>query len=1051
MKNCLRGGLVAFFVCVGLSATHASAATVMKVVGGGAHTCSLNTAGAVQCWGSNTNGQLGDATTTNHSTPVTVSGLASGVTAIAAGYQHTCAVTSAGAVKCWGLNTNGQLGNSSTTLQTSPVQVSGLTSGVVAVSAGYSHTCALTSSGAVSCWGYNVYGQLGDNSTIQRLVPVPVSGLASGVTAISAGWYHTCALVGGSVQCWGYNVYGQLGDGTTTSRSTPWTVSGLSGGILGVVAGGYHACAITVASTMTCWGYNPNGQLGDGSTTNRSTPVVVGNLDGVVEAFAGAGHTCAVTFGGAMLCWGYNYYGQVGNGTNADRVSPTIVSRFPKGVASGGAGQMHTCAVTTGGGVACWGQGTDGELGDGSATTRSMPVTVSTLAGRLGSRAGALAPGLGYHSCAVSTGGAVRCWGYNGSGQLGDASTTTRNTPVSVTYWTSAAAAAAVGGSHTCILSSSGYVYCTGYNGYGQLGDGTTTSRSTASSSVPGLGTALAITAGEYHTCALTTGGAVYCWGSNGYGQLGDTTTTSRGTVAVVSGLSNGVMAIAAGGYHTCALKTNGSVWCWGYNAYGQLGNGNTTQQTSPVAVTTLTSGIAAIAAGGSHSCAVSNAGAVSCWGYNSSGQLGDNTTTQRTSPVAVSGATSDVASVTAGWSFTCALTTGGAAKCWGNNGYGQLGDNTTANKSAPITVGGLSTGVAAIAAGDSHVCGITMSGGVRCWGYNGVSSLGDGTTTSRKLPVCVKGQEARPVPGDFDGDALSDTMIYRPGAAAGSGEWWGLGSLKGYSWQYGYARVPWGGTGQVAVPGDYDGDGRMDVAVYTSSTGDWWILQSSRGNTTYLHVAWGIPGDIPVPADYDGDGRTDIGIYRPSNGDWWVLLSSLDYDWQKGYFHAQWGIATDVPVPADYDGDGRADVVVFRGGDWFGLYSTTDYQWTSGYLHVVWGGTGDTPVPGDFDGDGRADIGVYRASSGEWFAVKSSVDYQWQSGYVRVVWGAPGQVPVMGDFDGDNKADVTVYTTATGDWYGVQSANNYNWNVGFLHVAWGGGASDVPIVPPWR
>ena len=194
------------------------------------HTCALLSTGAVKCWGYNPHGQTGDGTTTTpRTTPVDVSGLSSGVTAISAFYYHTCALLSTGAVKCWGLNTFGQLGDNSQTTRLTPVDVSGLSSGVDAISAGVYHTCAVLSTGAVKCWGYNPYGQLGDNSQTNRLTPVAVSGLSSGVTAISAGYLHSCAFLStGAVKCWGGNNFGQLGDNSQTTRLTPVAVSGIS-------------------------------------------------------------------------------------------------------------------------------------------------------------------------------------------------------------------------------------------------------------------------------------------------------------------------------------------------------------------------------------------------------------------------------------------------------------------------------------------------------------------------------------------------------------------------------------------------------------------------------------------------------------------------------------------------------------------------------------------------------------------------------------------------------------------------------------------------------
>ena len=251
-----------------------------KVATGTSHSCALTIDGAVYCWGTNANGQLGDSTQTQRTIPVAVTGLGTGAgaTALVSGINHSCVVTSAGAVQCWGLNSNGQLGDNTTTQRLAPVTVTGLGagSGVIALAAGITHTCALTAAGAVQCWGANNLGQLGDNTTTQRLTPAPVSGLSSGVTAIVARSNHTCAITsGGAVQCWGSNSAGQLGDNTTTTRLTPVAVTGLNAGVKAIAVATAHSCAVTSAGGVQCWGNNTAGELGDTTTTPRLTPVQV--------------------------------------------------------------------------------------------------------------------------------------------------------------------------------------------------------------------------------------------------------------------------------------------------------------------------------------------------------------------------------------------------------------------------------------------------------------------------------------------------------------------------------------------------------------------------------------------------------------------------------------------------------------------------------------------------------------------------------------------------------------------------------------------------------
>ncbi len=260
---------------------------VAAIAAGLGRVCALTTAGGVKCWGYNSEGQLGDNSTINRLAPVGVTDLASGVAAIAAGDYHTCVLTTAGGVKCWGDNSEGQLGDNSTTNHLAPVGVTGLASGVAAIAAGYYHTCALTTAGGVKCWGNNVEGELGDNSIINRLTPVDVTGLASGVTAIAAGLGQTCALTtAGGVKCWGYNGEGELGDNSTIDRWTPVNVTGLASGVAAIAAGDAHTCALTTVGGVKCWGYNGEGELGDNTTTDRLTPVAV--MDSAVNPGGGA-------------------------------------------------------------------------------------------------------------------------------------------------------------------------------------------------------------------------------------------------------------------------------------------------------------------------------------------------------------------------------------------------------------------------------------------------------------------------------------------------------------------------------------------------------------------------------------------------------------------------------------------------------------------------------------------------------------------------------------------------------------------------------------------
>jgi alpha-tubulin suppressor-like RCC1 family protein len=730
------------------------------------YTCGLTASGGVKCWGRNEYGQLGDGTTTTRSAPVDVVGLASGVSAITAGSSHTCALMAGGGVKCWGYNGYGQLGDGTMANHSMPVDVVGLASVATAIDAGSSHTCARLVDGKAMCWGNNQYGQLGDGTTDPHSTPGDVVGL-SNVTAITAGGWHTCGLTAdGGARCWGYNSHGQVGDDTTDQRTLPVGVAGLASGVTAITAGRYHTCALIQGGGVKCWGYNSDGQLGDGTSDKRTAPVdVMGLPTGVTAIVAGGYHTCGLAAGGSATCWGYNAYGQLGDGTITDRHAPTGVSGLASGVTAITGNSYHTCAVVSGGGARCWGYNSYGQLGDGTAVQRAMPTDVYGL-----TSVTAIAAGFA-HTCALLSGGAAKCWGSNGNGQVGDGTNWARGAPRDVLGLTSGVTAIAAGGSHNCVILAGGGVKCWGANYNGQLGDATTTDR-WEPADVPGLsGGVMAIAAGTSHTCAALAGGGVKCWGYNGYGQLGDGTTEQRTSPVPVSGLTDTVTAIAAGWGHTCALLSDGGVQCWGYNYSGQLGDGTTEQHSTPAPVPGL-SGVIAIAAGDYHTCALGSSGPVKCWGANERGQLGDATWQNKSTPVEPIGMAEGVTGIAAGGFHTCASASAGTAKCWGYNGSGQLGDGTTVVRSTPSDVAGLASGGSGIAAGEDHTCVLVGAGRPKCWGLDALGQLGAGRILHQTTPVDVV--EAAPIyltinyPNGRSGSIFTATgWNFPPGAPA--------------------------------------------------------------------------------------------------------------------------------------------------------------------------------------------------------------------------------------------------------------------------------------------
>ena len=347
---------------------------------------------------------------------------------IALGTAHTCAITKNGGVKCWGENKDGQLGDGTTINRPSPVDVSGLSNGAIAISAGSAYTCVLMSEGYAKCWGRNEFGQLGDGTTTNRLEPTDVVGINSKIVAIATGNDHTCVLTSeGGVKCWGINSFGQLGDGTTDQHLTPVDVYGLSNDVSILAAGAQHSCAFVNSGKVKCWGgVNKFGEIGDGTTIERLTPVDVSDLNSNVIALTlGQFHTCALTSEGEVKCWGDNRYGQLGDGTTTTQITPVNVSELNSGVASIGSGRFHNCVISNG--VKCWGWNKEGQLGDNTTINHSTPVNVIGLNGDVT----ALAVG-GHHTCVLINTGGIKCWGWNFSGQLGNDLMADSNNPVDV-------------------------------------------------------------------------------------------------------------------------------------------------------------------------------------------------------------------------------------------------------------------------------------------------------------------------------------------------------------------------------------------------------------------------------------------------------------------------------------------------------------------------------------------------------------------------------------------------------------------------------------------
>ena len=594
---------------------------ITDISGGLYHSIALKNDGTVWAWGYNGSGQLGNGSTGVYSiAPVQTIGLNDAI-AITANSNHNIIIKDDNTAWAWGSNSDGQLGDGTTTQRTTPVQTIGL-SGVTAVSAGVLHSLALKNDGTLWAWGSNSNGQLGDGTTAGRTAPVQTIGL-SGITGIAAGMNFSLALKNdGTLWAWGSNNAGQLGDNTTTNKTTPVQTNGINE-IKSIAAGFYHGMALKIDGTVWAWGQNVSGQLGDGTVSQKKIPTEVINLKGVTDIAAGENHSAALKNDGTIWIWGANQYGQLGDG--ADLYSAEFIQiNGINNITELSAGNSHILALKSDGSVWAWGNNKDGQLGDGTTINKITPIQVTNLSSVIAIAAG------DSHSIALKNDGTVWSWGSNSFGKLGDGTMVNKKTPVQVTGLYGIVAIAA-GYNHNIAVKSDGSVWAWGYNGSGQLGDGTTANKSTPVQAA-GIGGIIEAAAGMGHSMALKNDGTVWAWGNNGVGQLGDNTTSSKTIPVLIAGITN-VKEISAGYNHSIALKNDGTVWDWGYNYYGQLGDNTTLMKKIPIQIMGV-NGMTAVDLGDYHSLTLKSDGTLWSWGKNSDGQLGDVTPAQKMIPV---------------------------------------------------------------------------------------------------------------------------------------------------------------------------------------------------------------------------------------------------------------------------------------------------------------------------------------------------------------------------------------------------------------------------------
>lgn len=694
----------------------------IQISAGNCYTCGLNQDNNVFCWGYNVDEILGMENVPDENRVLVPSEVFTSVKfeRIFSSGTHSYGLDKAGTAYCWGDSSCKETGVE----EEDSVYVYRVNTTIKfsTLASGGGHTCGLDMSGKAYCWGCTEYGALGigdfgDSTGVYEPTAVDIE---MQFKDISCGNHHTCGLTdGGEIYCWGFNESGQLGDNSKENRLSPVKVNTA---VLfnHIVLGSESSYGLTDSGDIYSWGENHYGQLGNGTSGADSfelTPAKINTSIKFEKISPGIDHVCGLDSIGTAYCWGYNMIGQAGisaAGTINGILSPTKIESDLT-FSSISSGVYHTCGLSAEGLAYCWGSGADGELGTGYRDYYKVPEAVETDV-----KFTALAMGEIFN-CGLDSAGQVYLWGLSESFGTGpyewlinielypkkiDSAISFKSISANEGYlcgldstgaaycWRGATTqeyafkkvdtdllfeSLPSGKSHTCGIATDGKTYCWGRNNDGEFGDGTK-----EDSVVPTeVNTALSfqiITCGQNHTCGLVDDGSVYCWGANSKGQIGNGVSGNDDVLLPVKILSAEVFQdIGTRSDDTCGLTTNGDIYCWGYNGYGQLGDGTLDNSSIPIKVGSSLK-FTSFFKGSYANYALAEDGFFYCWGQCNGNDDDINGIAVESDNLNVFpeklNTSIDFSSIFGGDRFACGLNNEGTAYCWGNNDFGQLGIN---------------------------------------------------------------------------------------------------------------------------------------------------------------------------------------------------------------------------------------------------------------------------------------------------------------------------------------------------------------------------------------
>ena len=650
------------------------------------------------------------------------------------------------------MNDRGQLGDNTIVHKSSPVQTIAFSTDWSAVSHRGTHGLSLKTDGTLWLWGSNSYGEIGDNTTVDKSSPVQTVAFGSTWSSISAGKNFSASIKSdGRLWLWGKNSYGQLGNNIVSHVSSPVQTVAFGTTWSKISSGKNHVGAIKTDGTLWLWGANRRGQLGDSTVIHRSSPVQTIAFGSTwSQVSCGDEHTAAIKTDGSLWVWGYNLFGQLAT-NNLDSVSsPVQTTTYGTSWSVVSAGESHTAATKTDGTLWLWGSNSKGQIGNTSLLPVSSPV--QTIAA--GTQWNKISCGKD-QTAAIKKDGTLWLWGNNQFGEIGNF--TSELNPANQ-FCVSSPVQTIAGGDQWLDVSVGGNVafalavgtldpknlWLWGANNKGQLGDGTTFDRSIPVQTIDSIVNWDKIKVGSSFMVGLTLSKTVWTWGDNSYGQIGDNTSgqlASKSSPVQTITYATNWSDISAGSANVAALKDDGSLWMWGQNNYGQLGDNSKLSKSSPVQTASFGTNWTSVSCSKTipttgFTLGVKKDGTLWSWGNNYFGQLGDNTTVHKSSPVQTITYATDWSSVACGHGHSVGIKTDGTLWTWGLNYYGQLGDSSIVDKSSPVQTVSAGTNWQTAACGFLHTVAVKKDGTLWSWGYGIYGQIGQGANVSVSSPV---------------------------------------------------------------------------------------------------------------------------------------------------------------------------------------------------------------------------------------------------------------------------------------------------------------------------